>query len=444
MHVRRGVLAGVLVGTLLQAGPALAAPPPNDAFAAPQPLSGTAASVPGTTVEATLETMAGEPSHFTSGNGSVWYSWTAPADLILRLDTCVGSPGPARVQLYTGSSFASLVEVERRSDTPNCPGTGGGDLKRFNVFAGITYRISVIEYNGFKESNFTLGLEATPTPANDNFAAAQDLGQALNVDVDGTTVGTTLEPGEPNQFGGPGDGDSVWYRWTAPKRMRVWFDNCDAASDSEVTVYTGTSVASVGEVGPNYAEPAPPPCEGSGLYGRRDEFLAKAGTTYMIRVYTDLYAEGAFHLRMREIRFDASLRQTASATKIKKGKTVTYTVDITNLGTVPVDPTIDLLTSKPGHLAKPVVGTKYLSLDTTNGKCKTVNFFAKHPGAICDIQLDPGQSARIVAKVKPSESLDHYAELDYAHGADSPIFDEDGSNEDGPLTTVVKRKRKHR
>ena len=61
-HTRRtctlAVVSGVLV-TLLHAAPALAAPPPNDAFAAAQPLSGTSATISGTTVEATLE--AGEP-----------------------------------------------------------------------------------------------------------------------------------------------------------------------------------------------------------------------------------------------------------------------------------------------------------------------------------------------------------------------------------------------
>jgi hypothetical protein len=222
----------------------------------------------------------------------------------------------------------------------------------------------------------------------------------------------------------------------------VWIDNCDAASDSVVTVYRGTSVDSLSVVGPHYGDPSPPGCEGGGLFGGRDEFLATAGTTYMIRVYTDLYEEGTFHLRMRDIVFDASLRQAASARKIRKGKTVTYTVDIENLGTVPIDPAIDLITSQPGRLAKPVVGTKYVSFDVTHGACERVKFFAVHPGAICDIELAPGESSRIVAKVKPSQSLSHWAELDYAHGADSPIFDENLDNEDGPVTTKVKRRRR--
>ena len=430
----------IVAGALVLAAPAVAAPP-NDNFANRQVLSGTSTSVGGTTVDGTLE--AGEPPHFVSGNGSVWYSWTAPDTAILRLDTCApGSAGPARVQLYTGAAVNALTEVQPRSDSPNCPGIGGGDLHRFNVSAGTTYAVSVIEYNA--DTTFTLALSATPTPANDNFANAQDLGDALDVDVDGSTVGTTLEPGEPDFFGGSGDGASVWYRWTAPKRTRVWIDNCNATSDSRVEVYTGT-LGALKEVGSSFEEPQPPGCEGNGLFGRRDEFLATAGTTYVIRVYTDLYEEGDFHLRMRNILFDASLDHKASATKVKKGKRVTYTVDITNVGTIPVDPAVDLFTSKPGRIGKPVPKTKYVSIDVTHGTCKAVKFFVAHPGAICDIALEPGQTSHIVAVVKPSESLSHYAEIDYAHQADTPIYDENRANEDDdPLNLVVKRKRKHR
>lgn len=432
---------GVLV-TFQQAAQAVAAAPPNDAFAAAVSLSGTSASVPGTTVGATLE--PGEPNHFATGNGSVWYSWTAPENLILRLDTC-DAAFPAKVQLWLGSSVGSLVEVQPRSDSPVRCEAGSSDLRIFNVAAGTTYAISVIEYNGFSgDTAFTLGLSAAPTPSNDDFAAPQDLGQQLNVDVDGTTVGTTVQPDEDGYFGGPGDGESVWYRWTAPKRTRVWIDNCNAASSSAVTVYTGTALASLQRVGPHYGEPSTPPCEGDGLYGSRSEFLATAGTTYMIRVYSDLYADGAFHLRTREILYDGSLSQSASKASVKKGKSVTYTAVLRNLGTIPIDPWIDLVTSKPNKLGKPVVGTKYLSITTTAGTCATVKFFAVHPGAICKPgEVAPGDSVQIVAQVRPSESLSHWIGTDYAHGGDSPIYDDDPDNDPFADTKTTVKPRHH-
>ena len=70
MRFRSGVVTVVSAGALVFAAPALAAPP-NDNLAAAQAISGNAASVAGTTAGATLE--AGEPNHFVSGNGSVWY-----------------------------------------------------------------------------------------------------------------------------------------------------------------------------------------------------------------------------------------------------------------------------------------------------------------------------------------------------------------------------------
>ena len=442
MHLRRTVFLAVLTGSLLHAAPALAAPP-NDSFASRQPLAGTSTSVTGTTVDATLE--AGEAPHY-AGNSSVWYSWTAPADMLLRLDTCVpgSSTQQMSVQLYTGSAVNALTEVNYRADSGDCPDYGGGTLRLYNVRAGATYAIAVVEYND--DGAFTLALSAAPTPSNDSFATAADLGQELNVDVDGTTVGTTTEPGEDNYLDSPDDGNSVWYRWTAPKRTRVWIDNCDAAVESRVTVYTGSAIGALTAVDENYAYPEPPDCELPSYDTRgRSEFLARAGTTYMIRVYAPY--TGSFHLRLRGIRYDSSLSQKASAKKVKKAKKVEYTIKAENRGTLPVDPDVWLITSKRNKIGKAVAGTKYVSLKATKGRCDRVKFFGRNPGAICRVGIPPGGTATIVAKVRPSASLSHWVRLDYSHAGEyiyeDPLADEDASNEaEKPLNTVVKRKRR--
>ena len=439
----RSVFLAVLAGSLLQVAPALAAPP-NDNFASAQSLFGTSTSVTGTTVDATLE--PGEAPHY-AGNSSVWYSWTAPEDLLLWLDTCVpgSSTEQASVQLYTGSAVNALTEVKYRADSPDCPDYGGGTSRRYNVQAGTTYAIAVVEFN--HDGAFPLDLSVIPTPANDDFAAAQNLGQELDVDVDGTTVGTTTEPGEDNYLDSPDDGNSVWYRWTPPKRTRVWIDNCDSAVESTVTVYTGSALGALDQVDENYGYPEPPPCELPGYDARgRSEFLARAGATYMIRVYAP-YA-GAIHLRLRGIRYDSSLTQDASAKKVKKGKKVEYTIKVENLGTVPVDPDVWLITSQRNKIGKPVEGTKYVSLDATKGRCGRVTFFAANAGAICRVDIRPGETAKIVARVKPSQSLSHWVRLDYSHAGEyvyeDSRADEDGKNEaEKPANTVVKRKRKH-
>ncbi len=59
-----------------------------------------------------------------------------------------------------------------------------------------------------------------------------------------------------------------------------------------------------------------------------------------------------------------------------------------------------------------------------------------HAGASCDIKLAPGESTRITATVKPSESLSHWAALGFA--------DDDLDNEDDkPVNVTVKPKRRH-
>ena len=432
-------LAAALV--MLTGASAEAAAPTNDAFAAAQQLSGTSASAPGTTVEATLE--PGEPPHSTTGNGSVWYSWTAPQNLILTIGAC-DAAFPVKLQLWVGSTVSSLTEVPPRSDSSGrCP-AGSSDSRVFNVSVGTTYAISAIEANGFSgDTAFTLTLAAAPGPANDDFAAPQDLGQQLNVDVDGTTAGATMQPGEDDAFGGTGDGGSVWYRWTAPMRMRVWIDNCNAASNSTVTVYTGGSVDSVQPVGENFGNPQAPGCEGGGIFGGRSEFEAISGKTYMIRVYSPLREAGSFHLRMREVLYDGALSQSASKRSVKKGKKVTYTIDVENRGTLPIDPWVVLVTSKPDQLAKSVAPTKYLSIKTTKGSCERVKFFVEHPGAVCKFgELAPGESLQIVAKVRPSQSLSHWIFLDYGHGeGDGAALDDNESNNPARshVTTKVKR-----
>lgn len=102
----RGVLLGAAAGlsaaTAALPGVAVAAPPPNDAFSAAQQIFGASTTAAGTTVGATLET--GEPPHYTSGNGSVWYSWTAPLKANVRVNAC-NSQQPIKIMIYIGSGL---------------------------------------------------------------------------------------------------------------------------------------------------------------------------------------------------------------------------------------------------------------------------------------------------------------------------------------------------
>ena len=262
-----------------------------------------------------------------------------------------------------------------------------------------------------------------------------------------TTTDTTVEPGEEGYFGSPGDAQSVWYRWTAPKDTRIWFDDCGQDFGTRTQIYRGASLNTLTPVSEQFAGTPEGPANCHDLYpgdnasGEVSAFMAKAGTTYRFQVLLhDINLDPDFHLGLREARFDGSISQASSAKSIRKGKTVTYTVTVRNLGTLPMAPEVELITSKPHKLARPVVGTRYVSLDPSQGRCRRVKFFAVHPGAICDPgKVAPGKTVKITAKVRPSGSLSHWVELDYLHGGEGDNDDDNPRNDRiGALTTVVR------
>jgi hypothetical protein len=112
--------------------------PANDAFDAPQALTGVSGTVSGTNVGATKET--GEPSHAGDpGGASVWYDWVAPSTGRLSVDTS-GSGFATVLAAYMGTSVDTLTQVA-------VGGVASADATRspvvFNVRAGVAYRIAV-------------------------------------------------------------------------------------------------------------------------------------------------------------------------------------------------------------------------------------------------------------------------------------------------------------
>jgi hypothetical protein len=106
--------------------------PANDNFANRIPLTGLGITASGYNANATIE--AGEPG---SPPGTVWWSWTAPVSGLVVVGT-VGSTASCYVQVYTGTSLASLVLVP----TSGAPGVYYNGFP-FNALAGTTYQIQV-------------------------------------------------------------------------------------------------------------------------------------------------------------------------------------------------------------------------------------------------------------------------------------------------------------
>lgn len=115
-------------------------PPPNDAFANAETVSGDKASVGGTNQAATRE--PGEPNHFPSpfvGGKSVWYSWMASDAGSVTLDTCT-SDFDTVLAVYSGGQLDALSQVIR---VDNGCSSGSGSKVTFDARANTTYKIAV-------------------------------------------------------------------------------------------------------------------------------------------------------------------------------------------------------------------------------------------------------------------------------------------------------------
>lgn len=298
----KGSIAGVLIAAMfLLAAPVASAAPANDRLEDAQPLG------PALPVEETGLSNEGagwgaseDPWDVYAARRSVWFRWEAESTELVTVDTC-------------GSSFAAIlmvfdaVEPEDAEDlkegevgrdynggTPACA-VGQGAALTFEAEAGATYWI-LVDGNGFHlegpppvtQGTFSLRIESTPVPSNDDFEDATPLESRLTEEPDGARFcyasvqgynwNATKQVGEPDHGGDPG-GASVWFDWTAPQAGAARIDAC-ASADSLLGVYTGDSVA----------ELTPVPGERLGYAGSplifpcNLAFQAVAGATYRIAV----------------------------------------------------------------------------------------------------------------------------------------------------------------
>ncbi len=134
----------------------VASGPSNDAFVSAQLLTGTAAIVAGSNVEATKE--PGEPNHGGNAGGrSVWYRWIAPSTGNWAIDTA-GSRFDTLLGVYTGGPVGGLTLVAGNDDAR------ADKSSRVNVpaLAGTTYFIAV---DGYEGSSGELTLKLMPSAA---------------------------------------------------------------------------------------------------------------------------------------------------------------------------------------------------------------------------------------------------------------------------------------
>jgi hypothetical protein len=129
--------------------------PPNDNFANATVITGSRVTVSGTNVDATVE--PGEPEHAGKPGGhSVWWSWAAPADGAVTIDTC-DSDFDTLLAVYTGTTVNALTPVASNDDAEAC---GGGSSVTFVAASGQAYAIAV---DGAYDETGEIALRLQPT-----------------------------------------------------------------------------------------------------------------------------------------------------------------------------------------------------------------------------------------------------------------------------------------
>jgi uncharacterized repeat protein (TIGR01451 family) len=231
--------------------------PANDDFSGSIDLgSGEVAHFNGTNGNSSVE--VGEPGF--TGDDSVWWSWTAPADGMVTLTTCDKETSfDTRLGFYTGSSVDALTTVDIDDDDWTCQvdldGDGQGDESRQSnstitteVVGGTTYHIAV-DGNGREQGNISGHLHFSSAIPNDDFIGQIDLGNDDNATFNGGNEYAGSETGEPGATGGR----SVWWSWASPADGTLTLTTCLAGTDfdTRLGLYLGTSVDALTTVASN-------------------------------------------------------------------------------------------------------------------------------------------------------------------------------------------------
>ncbi len=266
-------------------------PPPGDNFAKPLPLEGTHATTgfAARQMQSDAIPLAEPPDPAVgTGTGGVWWRWTAPADLVVQIDT-LGSSFDTLLRVLTTNRPAMIVD-ENNDD----PFLAPASRVKFSASAGEVFLVGVLSPRNGETGDIRLNLRSTPwtkpepttPPINDLFTARATL--ASGIPAAGTTAGARVEFQET--LLGYRSTNTVWYQWTAPESGWARCELTSTNIDPRLTLYQGA--ASLTRL--------------RGLGSKDDNALTDpsatlvfpviAGTNYVLRVNGVALAEGPFQL----------------------------------------------------------------------------------------------------------------------------------------------------
>lgn len=257
------------------------APPGNDNFANATPIGGSGL-LNVSNVDATAET--GEPNHGAGRGGinaaqnSIWFKYVASVNGVMVISTLGDASSTLSdtvLSAYTGNSVNALTPVAENDDYP---GQSFRSTVTFTVFAGSTYYIAADGYAAGTGS-FLVSYSVGFVAPNNNLSDAIDLTPSGHtspyIGITGSTFQATGESGEMPHTPTDSEIHSIWYKWTPSQSYTVTFSTRGSLYDTTLAVYTGSTLASLTQVGNN-----------DDFNGTRSQvtFFATAGVTYRIAV----------------------------------------------------------------------------------------------------------------------------------------------------------------
>jgi outer membrane protein assembly factor BamB/subtilisin family serine protease len=226
------------------------------------------------------------------GGNSLWWTWTAPENASVEIDTSGtkggqdlkgGSTYPTLLGVYTGASLGSLSAVGTQVTGLTEPLEGGGGSVsysevKFEAIAGTIYQINVEGQNGAAGQTI-LAINTVP----DNVSISQPrVLTGRSASLRDANVNSSRQAGEPDIEGNPG-GHPLWYSWTAPYTGTAQVSAYSYDFVNDIAVYTGTGLSDLTQVGA--------PGVAGQLFGTAipaadatATFTATSGTTYLIQV----------------------------------------------------------------------------------------------------------------------------------------------------------------
>ena len=230
---------------------------------------------------------------------TVWYSWTASTNGVLRVSGSTPVPNfYLSIGTYRGTAVNALTPA---------PVTPDGGIA---VAAGdvIVFQIGSVYYTiwggGGGSGSFTLNLQLevpTPTSPNDAFADRIDITTA-RYHFDGSIYGATNEPGEPLPANTT---QSLWWRFDAPGDGLLNVLLAAGQFQASLAVYEGTQFSALTPIHP--------------VNGAR--YPVHTGRHYAIQVASGLVTSGSFSM---DVRFHSASNDFFKGSEQLEGTNLTY------------------------------------------------------------------------------------------------------------------------